>query len=170
MARKPRSYVRKIKGWRSDIAFPNKNSHLPGCHQCLKRRINCDRAEPSCAKCVSRGIACSGLGFNYRFRNGLPSKLREGEQANSRDHEASSPQNTSVQISSAGLWNQFNEECILDDVSCDESQFSLDWDNFSSPPSSPGTALTAALPYTSTWNDFLLTYCELYTHNSRYTT
>ncbi|KAM5349071.1 hypothetical protein ACJ41O_008894 [Fusarium nematophilum] len=41
MARAPRKYVPKVKGQ----------------NECSQRRINCDRAEPECSKCVSKGVA-----------------------------------------------------------------------------------------------------------------
>lgn len=42
-------------------------SGLIGCYQCSRRRIHCDRTEPSCQKCASRGLRCSGLGLRLRF-------------------------------------------------------------------------------------------------------
>lgn len=54
-----------------------------GCYECSQRRINCDRGEPECAKCVSKGLACSGIGSRYRFRNGLPVK-RKGDPLRNR--------------------------------------------------------------------------------------
>lgn len=32
-----------------------------GCFQCSRRRIICDKGEPSCGKCIKKGIECSGL-------------------------------------------------------------------------------------------------------------
>ncbi|KAL5046727.1 hypothetical protein BDW71DRAFT_181697 [Aspergillus fruticulosus] len=37
-----------------------------GCFQCTKRRIVCDRGEPTCHKCKKKGIECSGPG-RFRF-------------------------------------------------------------------------------------------------------
>ncbi|KAB8271335.1 hypothetical protein BDV30DRAFT_149298 [Aspergillus minisclerotigenes] len=48
-----------------------------GCYECSQRRIHCDRVQPCCGKCASRGIPCSGLGVRYRFRDG-------GSQGNGR--------------------------------------------------------------------------------------
>lgn len=48
-----------------------KRPHVPkvkGCYECSQRRINCDRTEPQCTKCTSKGIICSGFGVRYRFR------------------------------------------------------------------------------------------------------
>ncbi|RSL90523.1 hypothetical protein CDV31_015667 [Fusarium ambrosium] len=67
MPRAPRKYVPKVKG----------------CYECSQRRINCDRGEPECAKCVSKGLACSGIGSRYRFRNGLAVK-RKGDPLRNR--------------------------------------------------------------------------------------
>jgi hypothetical protein len=41
-----------------------------GCFQCSRRRISCDRTEPSCLKCAKKGIECSGLG-RIRFAEGV---------------------------------------------------------------------------------------------------
>ncbi|KAH6981662.1 fungal-specific transcription factor domain-containing protein [Ilyonectria sp. MPI-CAGE-AT-0026] len=60
MARRKRPYIPKVKG----------------CYECSQRRINCDGTRPSCSKCVSRGIACSGFDIKYRFRDGLPQAQR----------------------------------------------------------------------------------------------
>ena len=61
-----------------------------GCYECSQRRINCDRGEPDCAKCVSKGFACSGIGPKYRFRNGLVAKRKgvplRNRLARSSDH------------------------------------------------------------------------------------
>lgn len=46
-----------------------------GCFQCSRRRIICDRAEPSCLKCAKKGIACSGLG-RIRFAGAVASRGR----------------------------------------------------------------------------------------------
>ncbi|UPK91315.1 hypothetical protein LCI18_002250 [Fusarium solani-melongenae] len=74
MTRAPRKYVPKVKG----------------CYECSQRRINCDRGEPECAKCVSKGFACSGIGPRYRFRNGLAAKRKgvpsRNRLARSSDH------------------------------------------------------------------------------------
>ena len=47
-----------------------------GCYQCSRRRIDCDRQEPTCQKCVLKGLSCSGLGVRYRFNDGLASRGR----------------------------------------------------------------------------------------------
>lgn len=61
-----------------------------GCYECSQRRINCDRGEPECAKCISKGVACSGIGPRYRFRNGLAAKRKgvplRNRLARSSDH------------------------------------------------------------------------------------
>ncbi|EDU44590.1 C6 zinc finger domain containing protein [Pyrenophora tritici-repentis Pt-1C-BFP] len=41
-----------------------------GCFQCSRRRINCDKTEPSCGKCMKRGIECSGIN-RIRFAEGV---------------------------------------------------------------------------------------------------
>lgn len=42
-----------------------------GCYECSQRRVSCDRATPKCAKCVSKGLDCSGLDRRYRFTEGV---------------------------------------------------------------------------------------------------
>ena len=43
-----------------------------GCYECSQRRIDCDRTEPSCRKCDSKSLSCSGFGpVKFRFRDGL---------------------------------------------------------------------------------------------------
>ncbi|KAF6831433.1 hypothetical protein CPLU01_06718 [Colletotrichum plurivorum] len=58
MPRKPRAYRPKTKG----------------CYECSKRRVSCDRAEPQCQKCSSRGLQCSGLGIRHRFSQGVAAR------------------------------------------------------------------------------------------------
>ncbi|OBS29474.1 hypothetical protein FPOA_03411 [Fusarium poae] len=56
---------------------PKKRAYVPrtkGCHECSKRRIHCDRTEPSCYKCTSRGLNCSGLGIRHRFNKGVAAR------------------------------------------------------------------------------------------------
>lgn len=52
------------------------HSSLTGCYECSRRRIDCDRQEPECFKCLSRALKCSGLGVRYRFNNGIASRGR----------------------------------------------------------------------------------------------
>ncbi|KAI1453546.1 fungal-specific transcription factor domain-containing protein [Annulohypoxylon moriforme] len=65
MSRAKRSYTPKAKG----------------CYECSQRRINCDRGEPSCDKCVLKGIECSGIsGQRQRFRTWVsPEKKEQGK-------------------------------------------------------------------------------------------
>ncbi|RGP70129.1 acriflavine sensitivity control acr-2 [Fusarium sporotrichioides] len=56
---------------------PKKRAYVPktkGCHECSKRRIHCDRTEPRCYKCTSRGLSCSGLGIRHRFNKGVAAR------------------------------------------------------------------------------------------------
>jgi hypothetical protein len=46
-----------------------------GCFQCSRRRIVCDRTEPSCRKCAKKNIECSGLG-RIRFAEGVARRGR----------------------------------------------------------------------------------------------
>lgn len=56
---------------------------MSGCVECSRRRIHCDRANPSCNKCVSRDMTCSGYGFQFRFRHGLPQKAETTQPSDS---------------------------------------------------------------------------------------
>lgn len=42
-------------------AMPPQTARNP-CHNCRRQRRRCDRSEPHCAKCASRGIQCLGYG------------------------------------------------------------------------------------------------------------
>lgn len=46
-----------------------------GCFQCSRRRIICDKSEPSCLKCAKKGIECSGLS-RIRFAEGAARRGR----------------------------------------------------------------------------------------------
>ncbi|KAH7356371.1 fungal-specific transcription factor domain-containing protein [Pyrenochaeta sp. MPI-SDFR-AT-0127] len=46
-----------------------------GCFQCSRRRIICDKGQPSCTKCINKGIECSGLG-RIRFAKGVARRGR----------------------------------------------------------------------------------------------
>ncbi|KAH8810879.1 hypothetical protein F5884DRAFT_261958 [Xylogone sp. PMI_703] len=61
MPHQKRRYVPKIKG----------------CHECSQRRIHCDGRRPSCDKCASRMIPCSGFGIRYRFSDDVTSKSKK---------------------------------------------------------------------------------------------
>lgn len=41
------------------------------CKSCARRRIRCDRARPSCLKCMKRSIECPGYGRNLRWVNAV---------------------------------------------------------------------------------------------------
>jgi hypothetical protein len=41
-----------------------------GCRECLYRRIRCDKTDPSCKKCLKKGLECSGVG-KFCFVNGV---------------------------------------------------------------------------------------------------
>lgn len=45
-----------------------------GCYECSQRRIHCDRGQPECQKCISKGVKCSGLGIRHRFNKGVASR------------------------------------------------------------------------------------------------
>jgi hypothetical protein len=55
------------------------------CRQCTKRRIKCDQGVPRCAKCVKKGLECSGIGKTYRFvENTTPDTILASSPARSR--------------------------------------------------------------------------------------
>jgi hypothetical protein len=45
-----------------------------GCKECSRRRIKCDKSTPECAKCLKKGIQCTGVGRQIRFVEGAISK------------------------------------------------------------------------------------------------
>ncbi|KAI5195538.1 hypothetical protein E4T39_08165 [Aureobasidium subglaciale] len=45
-----------------------------GCKECSRRRIECDKGSPECAKCMKKGIICTGVGRQIRFVDGVISK------------------------------------------------------------------------------------------------
>jgi hypothetical protein len=45
-----------------------------GCKECSRRRIKCDKGTPECAKCLKKGIQCTGVGRQIRFVEGAISK------------------------------------------------------------------------------------------------
>ncbi|KAG9756158.1 hypothetical protein KCU73_g5058, partial [Aureobasidium melanogenum] len=45
-----------------------------GCKECSRRRIKCDKGTPECAKCLKKGIQCTGIGRQIRFVEGAISK------------------------------------------------------------------------------------------------
>lgn len=47
-----------------------------GCRECLYRRIKCDKTDPSCQKCVKKGIECSGVG-KFCFVSGVTRRRRK---------------------------------------------------------------------------------------------
>ena len=53
------------------------------CRQCTKRRITCDKGTPQCAKCIKKGIECSGLGKKYRFVENKTPETIESSSARS---------------------------------------------------------------------------------------
>lgn len=44
------------------------------CHNCRRQRWKCDRSEPHCTKCVSRGIKCLGYGQLLLWTGGVASR------------------------------------------------------------------------------------------------
>ncbi|KAG8425919.1 hypothetical protein J3459_008613 [Metarhizium acridum] len=49
----------------------------PDCPTCIRRRIKCDRTEPSCMKCASRGLECPGFQTVYlKWNQGIASRGR----------------------------------------------------------------------------------------------
>ncbi|KAI4726131.1 hypothetical protein E4T49_06058 [Aureobasidium sp. EXF-10728] len=52
-----------------------------GCKECSRRRIKCDKGTPECAKCLKKGIKCTGIGRQIRFVEGPISKgKRKGQR------------------------------------------------------------------------------------------
>jgi hypothetical protein len=47
-----------------------------GCRECLYRRIRCDKTDPSCQKCLKKGLECSGVG-KFCFVNEVTRRRRK---------------------------------------------------------------------------------------------
>ncbi|KAI1093778.1 hypothetical protein F5B19DRAFT_491098 [Rostrohypoxylon terebratum] len=48
--------------------MPNRESNnKKACHNCIKRRIVCDKTGDSCRKCAKKNLTCPGYGIRYRF-------------------------------------------------------------------------------------------------------
>ena len=56
------------------------------CRQCTKRRIKCDKATPRCAKCVKKGLECSGIGKTYQFVQNTTPQTIETSSSKRRRH------------------------------------------------------------------------------------
>ena len=55
------------------------------CRQCTKRRIRCDQGVPRCAKCIKKGLECSGIGKTYQFvQNTTPETIETSSSLRSR--------------------------------------------------------------------------------------
>ena len=96
------------------VVFPSISGKPPkekGCFQCSRRRIVCDRGEPTCEKCIKKGISCSGLG-RIRFAEGVArkGKLKGCKMPDQRGDEAASAALTSNVPYSQVRWD--NEQKI----------------------------------------------------------
>lgn len=58
------------------------------CRQCTKRRIKCDKGTPRCAKCIKKGLECSGIGKTYQFvENATPETIESSWSVRKRHSE-----------------------------------------------------------------------------------
>ncbi|KAF5658586.1 hypothetical protein FHETE_9823 [Fusarium heterosporum] len=57
-----------------------------GCRQCKTLRIKCDEKKPSCTRCESRGITCSGYSANIRWS--YKHEVQRQQSGNSQDTAA----------------------------------------------------------------------------------
>lgn len=64
-----------------------------GCKECSRRRIKCDKGTPECAKCLKKGIKCTGIGRQIRFIEGTISKGKP------KGHTFSNAQNLATRLS-----------------------------------------------------------------------
>lgn len=71
---RPRRDPKSEVGYAPVVCVKVFNNIFVGCYQCSRRRIDCDRQEPECVKCVTKGIKCSGLGLRYRFNDGIAAR------------------------------------------------------------------------------------------------
>ncbi|KAI1373731.1 hypothetical protein F4677DRAFT_428078 [Hypoxylon crocopeplum] len=47
--------------------MPSQNDSQKACHNCIKRRIICDKSSDRCNKCAKANLTCPGYGVRYRF-------------------------------------------------------------------------------------------------------
>jgi hypothetical protein len=57
-----------------------------GCKECSRRRIKCDKDTPECAKCLKKGVKCTGIGRQIRFVEGAISKGKRKQRTTSDVH------------------------------------------------------------------------------------
>lgn len=142
-----RRYVPKTKGGClvTDTAFARFSNLRAGCHECSQRRIHCDRSGPSCAKCIAKGIRCSGLGLRYRFNDDVVSKGRNSKNREPDSYKPNATSNTKTSRPEAdepasqpeGLINAQAHQNI-----CDKGIISQTWSSSSESPNYNASVLT----------------------------
>ncbi|KAI1408026.1 hypothetical protein F5Y13DRAFT_114925 [Hypoxylon sp. FL1857] len=162
MSRAKRPYIPKAKG----------------CYECSQRRIHCDRGEPSCDKCISKGLECSGIsGQRQKFRNWVaPERKARTRPApscrrlNDRETIVASP---AAEISESPTEpTRGSRECstaegpsgapvLRQKGSCHDQQGQVEYDTFTGPEysiaGSPlGLPIPPALDHVAPWQRFLL--------------
>jgi hypothetical protein len=119
-----------------------------GCYQCSQRRIHCDRTQPSCGKCVSKGILCSGFGVRYKFCDGSERMRGRGRMGYSEVSDGPYTPSAAYMDESASTGNSSRGSYSKADYGTVHSQ------------SKPG-GLHPALPWRNSegWERFLVKYC-----------
>ena len=83
-----------------------------GCRECLYRRIICDKTDPSCKKCLRKGIECSGVG-KFCFVAGASRRRRKA--APSSEHSAGDLGSILGSVA-PDSWQLHNDGCLKDVV------------------------------------------------------
>lgn len=152
MTRRKRPYVPKTKGApQEEISglgeWNRTNIPRSGCYQCSQRRIHCDRMQPSCGKCVSKGFMCSGIGVRYRFRDESELKLAKKRDA---------PDGSESEAPGAVYTN---EDTLTGGASSDHTNNRADDDADYYQPRFTGLRPMLTWKNTDCWKRFLLRYC-----------
>lgn len=123
-----------------------------GCYQCSQRRIHCDRTQPSCGKCVSRGILCSGFGVRYRFCDGFG-----GRRRGRREYPVSDAFDSSGSFASSA--DYMNGDAIVGDSVSGSFRIESNDGMEDGQPRTDGPHPALAWRNSNGWERFLLEYC-----------
>lgn len=147
-------------------------SETLGCQPCSRRRINCDRTEPSCLKCIHAEIECPGLGTRYRWARPLhPTALKQRyseprasiangfvmQKTRRSDSEASSKDEVLATRSASSTGDQLhrkNDDQVMEEESTALSKAII-------VPMSKCTLSTTPIPQPDQW---IINYCTLSYH------
>lgn len=134
---------------------------VAGCYECSQRRVNCDRGEPACAKCMARGLECSGMdNSKYRFRNRFAGNKEKGQRRLSHSAGSLTPA-TPERLAGTGDGQGF---CGVDwDGHGGFSMSSDPWDDATTSSCLSPSPSLYTIDHIKPWQHILLEHCG-YTH------